>query len=413
MSVTAPARAPRDTVETKRSWAIAFAALAIMVVSYGSPLMTSVALPQIAAAFDDQRSVPALANALVWLGSGAGGILMGPLAERFGTRATVVFGGVMIALGFAVSTLGGATMLLVGHGVMIGILGTGAIHAPLYVYVSRWFDRHRGTALALVASGQYLGGAFWPSILLIITIEWGWERSMVIFGGVALLTIIPVAALFLHPAPADPEPTFVPTESGIARPAAHPFAFFPSLCLASVLCCIPMAMPMTHLPALCSDVGIPPPTGAAMLSVLLGLAFVSRQLWGWLSDRIGGLATVLAGSICQAAAMAGFLFVQSEAGLFAVSAAFGLGFSGIVPAYILSVREFFPASEANWRVPILFFCSLIGMALGSWIAGVIYDEVGSYAPAFTLALVSNAANLFLVLFLIGIVLPNRSRRLLG
>ena len=139
-----------------------------------------------------------------------------------------------------------------------------------------------------------------------------------------------------------------------------------------------------------------------MLSVLLGLAFVSRQIWGWLSDRIGGLATVLSGSVSQTAAIAGFLAMDSEAGLFAAAAAFGLGFSGIIPAYLLSVRELFPAAEANWRVPVLFFCSLIGMALGGWLAGFIYDRVASYGPAFTLALISNLANVLLLLFLVAV-----------
>jgi MFS family permease len=326
----------------------------------GSPLLTSVGLSQIAASFDNQRSVPALANSLVWLGSGAGGILMSPLAERIGARATVIFGGLMIAAGFGVSTLGGPTMLLVGHGLLIGILGTGAIHAPLYVYISRWFDRHRGTALALVASGQYVGSAFWPPLLLIVLTEWGWQSAMIFFGAVALLVITPIAALLLKPEPAAP-PSDVSFEMDASR-SSRPVALFPLLCIASVLCCIPMAIPTAHLPALCGDFGIAPSTGAGMLSLLLGIGFVSRQVWGWLSDRIGGLATVAAASACQAIAIGGFLVARSEAGLFTVSAGFGLGFSGIIPAYILSVRQLFPESDAKWRVPAVFFCSRIGMA---------------------------------------------------
>ncbi len=397
------------SIETRQSWVVTIAVLAIMTVSYGCPLLTSVGLPQIAATFDSQRSVPALANALVWLGSGAGGILMSPLAERIGVRAAVVFGGIMIALGFGMSTLDGAAMLVIGHGLLVGILGTGAIHAPLYVYISRWFDRRRGTALALVASGQFLGGAFWPPILLFMTTHWGWRVTMMLFGAIALSTVVPIALLFLKPAPADPQAPSRALQADTPHSASPPHAVFPLLCLASVLCCIPMAMPTAHLPALCGDLGIAPPTGAAMLSLLLGLGFVSRQFWGWLSDRIGGLATVAAASTCQAVAIAGFLGVQSEAGLFGVSAAFGLGFSGIIPAYILSVRELFPTSEASWRVPLLFFCSLIGMALGGWLAGAIYDRTASYAPALSLALASNLTNVCLVLFVMGF-LRNAMRR---
>jgi MFS family permease len=232
---------------------------------------------------------------------------------------------------------------------------------------------------------------------------------MLLFGAVALSVIIPVALLFLKPAPAEAQVASSVLHTGMSHSVSPPYIVFPLLCLASVLCCVPMAMPTAHLPALCGDMGISASTGAAMLSLLLGLGFVSRQLWGWLSDRIGGLATVAAASTCQAVAIAGFLGVQSEAGLFGVSAAFGLGFSGIIPAYILSVRELFPTSEASWRVPLLFFCSLIGMALGGWLAGAIYDRTASYAPALSLALASNLTNVCLVLFIMGFM-RNAMRR---
>jgi MFS family permease len=168
------------------------------------------------------------------------------------------------------------------------------------------------------------------------------------------------------------------------------------LCAAGFLCCVPMAMPQGHLVAFCSDVGIPASQGAAMLSVLLGCAFVSRQFWGYVADRIGGLRTILAGSACQITAMIGFLLTQNEAGLFAVSAWFGLGFSGIIPAYVLAVRELFPASEASWRVPSVLLFSGSGMAFGGWLAGAIYDTVGFYAAAFAAGIAFNVAHLIVI-----------------
>jgi MFS family permease len=137
-----------------------------------------------------------------------------------------------------------------------------------------------------------------------------------------------------------------------------------------------------------------------MLSVLLVTAFVSRQLWGWLSDRIGGLMTLLVGSLAQATAMTGFLLTQDEAGLFAVAAAFGLGFSGLIPAYILTIRQLFPAREASWRIPALLLTGMSGMAAGSWSAGVIYDHAGYYAPAFATGIAANLANLIIVTALV-------------
>jgi MFS family permease len=165
------------------------------------------------------------------------------------------------------------------------------------------------------------------------------------------------------------------------------------LAVASFLCCVPMAMPTAHLIAYCGDIGLSAARGAAMVSVLLVTAFLSRQLWGWTSDRIGGLKTLLVGSAAQVTAMTGFLLTQDEAGLFAVAAAFGLGFSGLVPAYMLAIRQLFPAREASWRIPALLLMAMAGMATGSWSAGVIYDYAGYYAPAFATGIVSNLLHL--------------------
>src|SRR3954471_13979025 len=168
------------------------------------------------------------------------------------------------------------------------------------------------------------------------------------------------------------------------------------MCAAGVLCCMPMAMPQSHLVAFCSDLGITRSAGALMLSVLLGTAFLSRQIWGVISDRIGGLSTVLIGSAWQAASMTALLLTQNEAGLFMVAAAFGLGFCGIIPAYVLAVRELFPASEASWRIPTLLLFSGGGMALGGWVAGLLYDHLGYYAPAFAAGIGANILNILVI-----------------
>jgi MFS family permease len=162
---------------------------------------------------------------------------------------------------------------------------------------------------------------------------------------------------------------------------------------------VPMAMPAGHLVAFCSDLGIPAAQGAAMLSVLLGCAFVSRMFWGWAADRFGGLGAVFAGSACQALAIAAFIVTRDEVGLFAVSAAYGLGFSGIIPAYVVAIRELFPSSEASWRVPTLLFTGMSGMAFGGWFAGALYDHFGFYAPAFAAGALFNIGNLALIGFL--------------
>jgi MFS family permease len=175
---------------------------------------------------------------------------------------------------------------------------------------------------------------------------------------------------------------------------------FSLLAMAALFCCVPMAMPRAHLPALCSDLGIVASHGAAMVSVLLGTAFICRQMWGWISDRIGGLNTVLVASAWQILSMLGFVFTQDEVGLFTVAAAFGLGFSGIIPAYVLAIRELFPAAEAFWRIPVFLLCAASGMAAGGWLAGVIYDHFGFYWVAFMAGVAANALNLMIISVLV-------------
>jgi MFS family permease len=161
-----------------------------------------------------------------------------------------------------------------------------------------------------------------------------------------------------------------------------------------------MAMPQSHLVAFCSDAGIPITRGAAMLSALLACAFTGRQIWGFVADKIGGLRTILAGSVCQATAMTGFLLTQDEAGLYVVAAAFGLGFSGMIPAYAVAIRELFPAREASWRIPTLLLRSGSDMAAGGWLADAIYDYAGLYAAAFAAGIAFGLANTLVIAMLV-------------
>src|SRR3954469_6968614 len=403
---------PASSVETKASWAVASVALLILAMSFGAAWITAVALKDIAAEVGGARSVPALASALAWLGSGVGGIIMSRVADRVGTRWTGVAGSRIIGVGLCISTFGPPWPLWIGHGLFIGLIGIGGINAPLYIYVSRWFDRRRGSALALISSGTYRAGALWPPIFEQAIAHFGWRQAMLWFAAAEIVVVVPLAAIYFREPPEVIHPV---TVSGDGSRKARvlgwpPNAVFALMCGAGVLCCMPMAMPQGHLVAFCSDLGISRAAGALMLSVLLGTAFLSRQIWGVISDRIGGLATVLIGSAWQAASMASFLFTQNEAGLFMVAAAFGLGFSGIIPAYVLAVRELFPASEASWRIPTLLLCTAGGMAGGGWVAGLLYDHLGYYAPAFAVGIGANILNLLIVGVLVGRKRQPRSTR---
>jgi MFS family permease len=390
------------SVETRTSWIVAVVALLVMAFSFGAPWVAVVALKAIAADFGGTRSTPALASSLGWIGVGVGGILMGRIAERIGVRFTVMFGAAMIFAGLAISSFGRPWQLFLGHGVFIGLFGNGGINAPLYVYVSKWFDRRRGSALALISSGGYMAGALWPPVFERAVAAVGWQNTMLGYGVVAAAVILPLAIIFLRAPPEAPRTHL----GGFENPREGPVLGWPRnlvfgmICAASFLCCMPMSLPQSHLVAFCSDLGIAPAHGAAMLSVVLGCGFLSRQLWGWLSDRHGGANTLVVCSALQATALTAFLLTQDEVGLFSISVLFGIGFAGLVPAYVLMIRQLYPVREASWRVPTMLLFSGCGMAAGAWMGGALYDMFGYYAPAFIAAIIANLCNLAIVLLLL-------------
>jgi MFS family permease len=386
--------APPTSIESRASWVAASAALGIMSVTLGAPFIAIVALRQISSELDSARSVVSLCASLSWLGMAFGGLIMGPAAERFGAKATVIFGATMIAIGLLVASSGGAIALLVGYGLLVGFLGNGAITSPLYVYVCRWFDRRLGSAVALISSGAYVAGVLWPELFQFAIADAGWRATMTGFAILECAVIVPVAFVTLRAPPLPPVAAVRRTASARPRVLGLPSSAITTLLLsASFSCCVTMSMPQAHLVAFCGDLGIRASVGAAMLSVLLASAFLSRQFWGWAADRLGCLRASLGASVVQAVAMTGFLLTQDEVGLFFVSAVFGLGFSGIVPGYIVAIRQHFPASEAATRVPLQLLFSGMGMAFGSWSAGALYDVFGYYAPGFALGIGFNLVNL--------------------
>jgi MFS family permease len=395
------------SIEGRGSWFAAAVTLAILSISYGSPLLIVVGLKPIQADLGADRSLIALAGSLVWVGMGLGGIPMGWLADRIGIQPVIAVGAVMIAAGLAISSIGGTIPLYLGHGLLIGLIGNGAIYAPLLIYVSRWFDRRRGTAIALISSGQYFAGMFWPSVFERGIAAYGWQTAMLAYAAVMLICILPLVPLLRAVPKAVSAGPAVSAGRDRSVLGLRPNVVQGVICVAGFCCCIPMSIPNSHLVAFCSDIGISPVHGAAMLSVLLGCAFLSRQFWGAMADRVGGLRTVMAGSACQAAATGAFLLTQNETGLFVIAGIYGLGFSGIIPSYSVAIRDLFPSAEASWRIPTLLFTAMSGMAVGSWLAGGIYDHFGSYGPAFAIGVAFNLLNLILLGILVT-RLPHRA-----
>ena len=391
----APLHHDEVVTETPASWRIAVVSMLIIAIGWGAPYLISVALKAMAADLGAVRSVPSFAASLCYVGIGAGGIFMGWWADRVGAMWTALLGSLMIGAGAIVASGGAEWQLYLGFGAMIGLLGGAGLFAPLMSNTSRWFHAKRGTALAIVASGQQLAGLFWPQVFRYALDVTNW-RTTLFWYGVLVLAVVPAMCLMLRHRPPTPAPAAAHHMS--ARRAHGPASNLVQavLCAAIVFCCVPMALPLQHLVAFCSDLGYAQARGTEMLTLLLIAAFLSRWIWGRMSDRIGGLRTILVGSLAQAAFLACYLFVDNLYALYAISAAFGIGFGGIIPSYVLTVRDLFPASEAGWRIGTVLFFGLVGMAIGAWMGGALYDWFAYYKPAFALGVAFNILNLVLI-----------------
>ncbi len=327
------------------------------------------------------------------IGFGIGGVLMGRLSDRFGVMVPVLIGGMCLGLGLVAAGHSGSLMqFALAQGLLIGLLGIAATFAPLVADTSMWFTRRRGIAVAICASGNYLGGAIWPPVLQYFFDTSGWRATYTGAGVFIMLTMIPLAfALRRRP----PVPESVTGEMSLQRKNLDipPNVLLGLLCVAGVSCCVAMSMPQVHIVAYCGDLGFAAARGAEMLSVMLAFGVVSRLASGWICDRIGGLKTLLLGSGLQGVALLLFLPFDGLVSLYVVAALFGLFQGGIVPSYAIIVREYFPPAEAGAKVGIVIMCTLLGMALGGWITGVIFDFTGSYRAAFLHGIGWNVLNM--------------------
>jgi MFS family permease len=391
---------PHAQTESTYAWLRLFASLAIMTISGVGMYAVSVALPAVQAEFGISRSGASLPYAATMIGFGLGGILMGRLSDRFGVIVPVLLGAVCLGLGFvAAGQAANLWQFVLAQGLLIGLLGTATSFAPLVADTSMWFTRRRGIAVAICASGNYLAGAIWPPVLQHFFDTAGWRATFTGVGLFCAATMIPLAFALRRKPPVLHLSEGHRADGQKKIDIPHNILFV-LLCVAGVACCVAMSMPQVHIVAYCSDLGYTAARGAEMLSVMLAFGIVSRLASGWICDRIGGLRTLLLGSGLQGVALLMFLPFDSLASLYVVSAMFGLFQGGIVPSYAIIVREYFPPREAGARVGTVLMCTLLGMALGGWMTGAIFDLTGSYRAAFLNGIGWNLLNLTIAFWLL-------------
>ena len=391
-------------MESTYAWLRLATSLLLMTIGGSGMYSVTVVLPRIQAEFGIARADASLPYTLTMIGFGLGGILMGRLADRFGVALPVGLGALGLGAGFIAAGLAPNIWVFgAAQGLLIGLLGTSATFAPLVADTSQWFDRRRGIALAICMSGNYMAGAVWPPVIQFFVERGGWRHTYIGIGVFCLATMLPLALLLrrrppLHGALAGPVGSA--HVAGDRPLGLRPGTALALLSIAGVACCVAMSMPQVHIVAYCGDLGIGPARGAEMLSLMLGLGIVSRLASGWVSDRIGGLRTLLLGSTLQGIALLLFLPFNGVVSLYVVSGLFGLFQGGIVPSYALIVREHFSPAEAGARVGTVLMATLFGMALGGWLSGAIFDWTGSYRAAFLNGIGWNLLNLAIAGFLL-------------
>jgi MFS family permease len=389
----------KSEVESPFAW-LRLAA-AVMLGSIGTVGMWSVpvVLPLVQIDFGVARADASLPFTLAMLGFAFGGVLMGRLADRFGVAAPVACGAAALGIGYVGAGLAPSLLLFALMHLLIG-LGTSATFGPIMADASRWFTRRRGIAVALAGCGNYLGGAIWPPLLQHFMASNGWRATLVGVGAFCTVAVLPLLGIFARRAPAEELTVPVGVTALESKLGLSPAALQGLLCVAGLACCVAMAMPQVHIVAYCGDLGYGIARGAEMLSVMLGFGLVSRIGSGFVADRIGGAATLLLGSGLQGVALFLYLLFDGLTSLFVISALFGLFQGGIVPMYAILVREYFAPREAGTRLGIVLMATLIGMALGGWMSGMIFDLTGSYRAAFLNGLAWNLLNVSIVLWLI-------------
>ena len=400
MNATAGAATPELT-DSAYAWRRL--AVAVLLSTIGGVGMWSVvvALPAMQADFGVDRAAASLPYTLTMFGFAGGGVLLGQLADRFGVTVPVIISTIMLGAGYiAVGHSDTLWQVAIAHGLLIGV-GTSATFAPLMADISHWFVRRRGIAVAVAASGNYLAGTIWPPVVQHFIAADGWRATYTGIGIFCFCTMLPLALLLRRRM--ETRHSVASGAAAAAKRAALPFS--PTtlqvlLCIAGIGCCVAMSMPQVHIVAYCGDLGYGVARGADMLSLMLGFGIISRVASGFIADRIGGVGTLLIGSVLQGVALFLYLLFDGLFSLYVISALFGLFQGGIVPCYAIIVREYFSPKQASTRVGLVIMATILGMALGGWLSGEIFDLTGSYQAAFLNGLGWNFLNVSIMTWLL-------------
>ncbi|WP_296378784.1 MFS transporter [Reyranella sp.] len=390
----------RDGVDSAYAWQRLAISVTLSTMGGLGMWALSVALPVVQTDLGISRADISFGYSANMVGFFLGGVVIGRLVDRHGVVFATIVSTFGLAAGFALASVTGSLLLFAAAQLLIGF-SAAATFAPLVADISHWFEKRRGVAVAIAASGNYIAGAIWPPIVEAMISGHGWRTTYLSAAALCLVTMIPLALTLKRRAPDHETHAVAVARRSLAALGLSPNGLQALLVVAGISCCVAMSMPQVHIVAYCADKGFGVARGAEMLSLMLGFGIVSRIGSGWLADKVGGAMTLMIGSTLQGVALLFYLVADSVTSLYLASALFGLFQGGIVPSYAIIVREYFPAREAASRVGLTVSSTVLGMALGGWMGGELFDRTGSYQAAFINGIAWNVLNAVIAWWLLS------------
>ena len=389
-------------IDSRQAWLRLFLVFTMSVLGTAGMWSVVIIMPSIQNEFQLDRAASTYPYVTTMFGYGFGNVIIGRMLDKIGIKKPIIFALSLLITSYLLSTLANNILWLSIIQFFLGF-SAAAFFGPMMADISKYFNKRKGLAVSLVASGQHLCGAIWPFIIKDFLIEGDW-RNAHLFIALICSIFIPILFYFIgNKSPNSKNNTLVleeikNTNSNLKLPISNQ-RVQTLLMIAGVFCCVAMAMPQVHIVPLCIDSGFGLGVGTEILSFMLFAAVTSRVLFGLLSDKIGPIQTLILGSALQAISLSMFLPFDSQLSLYIVAIFFGLSQGGIVPIYAVIISKFLPANEVAERVGLIIFATIIGMSLGGWLSGEIYDYTSSYSLAFLNGIFWNIINLIIMIYL--------------
>ena len=385
--------------DSSHSWFRAFLLFILAVIGTVGMWSVVVFIPEIENEFKVDRGTSSLLYAATMIGFGFGTVIIGKIFDKHGIKKPIVIASISLIISYYLYSISIYFWNLLFLQAFMGFAAA-AFFGPAMADITNFFNNRRGLALSIVASANYVAGASWPLVISFALNFVDWRTTHFWISIFCLVSMLPILGFLKNYKNIQNE------EANIMSSKDEPSINLSNnqlqiiLMFAGVCCCVAMSMPQVHMVALCVDNGFGLQVGTEILAVMLYSGMISRILFGFLSDKIGPLPTILLGSFLQMISLVFFLPFNSQLSLYMVSLMFGLSQGGIVPAYAIIIRKYLPLQQAGVRVGLVLGATIVGMALGGWISGEIFDLTQSYYLAFVNGILWNLLNILAIVYVI-------------